>query len=149
VEWHGLSNPPLLNFGIPAFLLVMSSLSLESKIGTGPLTQAAIFVGDASYAVYLSHPYCVEAARKLLPGAIDGFDATAPLGVVAIIVMATAVGAALYWLVDRPLHRSARKLLQSLPTIRLRGSGLASLKHPLMATDDGPARNVPINHDAR
>jgi len=148
VDWHGLSDAHLLYFGIPAFLLVASSLSLESTMGSGLLTKGAIFVGDASYAIYLSHPYCVEAGRKLLPMAIDGFDATAPVGVVVIIIVATAVGGTLYWFVDRPLHRSARRLLQSVP-IRLRGSRLAGLNHRLLAADDGPSRNVPVNDDAR
>jgi len=149
VSWNGLADAPLLYFGVPAFLLVTCSLSLESKMGSGPLTQGAIFVGDASYAVYLSHPYCVEAARKLLPRAIDGFEATSPVGVAAIIIAATAVGGALYWFVDRPLHTSARRLLQSLPTIRLRGARLAALNRTVMATEDGRTRNVPVNRDAR
>jgi exopolysaccharide production protein ExoZ len=144
VNWYGLAVVPLLVFGIPAFLLVACSLSLESALGTGPLTRGAIFVGDASYAIYLSHPYCVEAARKLLPGAIDGFDVTAPLGVALIIVLATAVGAALYAFVDRPLHRGARRLLQAAPSIRLRGSRFAGLNHALMASDDAAAPSAPV-----
>jgi peptidoglycan/LPS O-acetylase OafA/YrhL len=117
-------------------------------MGSGPLTKGALLLGDASYAIYLSHPYCVEAARKLLANAIDGFDATAPVGGAIIIVIASAVGVALYWFVDRPLHRSARRLLQSVPTVRLRGSRLAGLNRELIA-DDGPARNVQVNHEAR
>ncbi|MBN3766797.1 acyltransferase [Burkholderia sp. Ac-20365] len=149
VNWNGLSRGHLLYFGIPAFLMVASSLSLESKIGSGPLTKGALLLGDASYAIYLSHPYCVEAARKLLSNAIDGFDATAPVGVAIIIVAAIGVGAALYWFVDRPLHRSARKLLQSVPTIRLRGSRLTGLNRELVTADDAPTRNVQVNRDAR
>ncbi|MFM0021424.1 acyltransferase family protein [Paraburkholderia azotifigens] len=148
VNWNQLSHAHLLYFGIPAFLLVASSLSLESKMGSGPLTKGALLLGDASYAIYLSHPYCVEAARKLLANAIDGFDATAPVGGAIIIVIASAVGVALYWFLDRPLHRSARRLLQSVPAVRLRGSRLAGLNRELIA-DDGPARNVQVNHEAR
>ncbi|WP_109478394.1 acyltransferase [Paraburkholderia sp. C35] len=149
VNWNGLSRAHLLYFGIPAFLMVASCLSLESKLGSGPLTKGALLVGDASYAIYLSHPYCVEAARKLLANVIDGFDATAPAGAAIIIVIATAVGVALYWFVDKPLHRSARKLLQAVPAIPLRGARLAGLNRELIAADDGPTRKVPVNHDAR
>jgi exopolysaccharide production protein ExoZ len=148
VDWHNLSDCTLLYFGVPAFLLVISSLSLESTMGTGLLTRGAIFVGNASYAIYLSHPYCVEAARKLLPGDIDGFDATAPLEVAAIIIVATTVGAALYGFVDRPLHARARKLLQSVSTIRLRGSRLAGLNPTLTAADDREARTVQVTTHA-
>ena len=149
VNLNQLSNAHLFYFGIPAFLMVASCLSLESKLGSGPLTKGALLVGDASYAIYLSHPYCVEAARKLLANVIDGFDATAPVGVAVIIVIATAVGVALYWFVDRPLHRNARRLLQSLPTLPLRGARLAGLNRELIAADDRPARKVQVNRDAR
>ncbi|MDR3097051.1 MAG: acyltransferase [Paraburkholderia sp.] len=144
VNWHGLSHAMLLYYGIPACLVVISSLSLEAAMGSGLLTRAAIFVGNASYAVYLSHPYCVEAARKLLPQALPGFDATAPAGVVVIILVATAVGGALYVLVDKPLHLRSRQLLQSLPPLRARRSAHAGLNPTL---EEAP-RNVSVNHDA-
>lgn len=148
VNWHGVSHAMLLYYGVPACLVVVSSLSLESAMGSGLLTRGAIFVGNASYAVYLSHPYCVEAARKLLPKAIPGFEATAPVGVAVVIVVATAVGGALYVLADKPLHARARRLLQSVPAIRLRRSASAGLNHTLMAADEKPSRNVSVNHDA-
>ncbi|CAB3776047.1 hypothetical protein LMG28688_00155 [Paraburkholderia caffeinitolerans] len=148
VNWHGVSHYMLLYYGIPACLMVACSLSLESAMGSGLSTRAAIFVGNASYAVYLSHPYCVEAARKLLPKAIPGFEATAPLGVVVIIVMATAVGGALYVLVDKPLHARARRLLQSVPAISLRRSANAGLNRTRVSADEEAPRNVPVKHDA-
>jgi exopolysaccharide production protein ExoZ len=138
----------LLYYGIPAFLMVIGSLSLESKLGAGLLIRSTIFVGNASYAVYLSHPYCVEAARKLLPKAINNFDATAPIGVVTIIVAATAVGGMLYWFVDRPLHKSARRLLPRLVETPLHGTRHAGLNQPVMATHEGPARTLPGKQDA-
>jgi exopolysaccharide production protein ExoZ len=148
VDWHRIADIPLLYYGIPAFLMVIGSLSLESKLGSGLLIRGTIFVGNASYAVYLSHPYCVEAARKLLPRAISNFDATASIGVATIIVVATAVGGILYWFVDRPLHKSARRVLQRLARMPLHGTRHAGLNRPVMATHEGPARNVPVKQDA-
>ncbi|MEM5312108.1 acyltransferase [Paraburkholderia sp. JHI869] len=148
INWHDLSNGPLLYYGLPAFVLIVSTLNLESAMGSGPLTRAAIFIGNASYAIYLSHPYCVEAARKLLPDAIDGFDATAPLGVALTMIVATAMGAALYQFVDWPLHRHARRLLHAVPIIRLRRSRLAGASHRVTAADQEPAGDVPVNEDA-
>ena len=148
VDWHQMADSPLLYFGIPAFLMVFGSLSLESMIGSDPLTRGAIFVGNASYAVYLSHPYCVEAARKLLPKAIHGFDVTSPIGVAIIIVVATTVGGMLYWFADRPLHTGARQLLHRLLKVPLRGTRHPVLKQPVMVTNEVPAHSVPIKQDA-
>ncbi|SDB82423.1 acyltransferase family protein [Paraburkholderia lycopersici] len=147
VNWHGLSHAPLLYYGAPAFLLIVSSLSLESAMDAGLLTRTAIFVGNASYAIYLSHPYCVEAARKLLPNAIDDFHPAAPVGVAVIIVVATAMGGALYQFVDWPMYRRARRLLQSAPAVRSRESGMAGSNPTRLAVDEEPAGDVPANRD--
>ncbi|WP_322030672.1 acyltransferase [Paraburkholderia sp. J76] len=148
INWHDLSNAPLLFYGLPAFVLIVSTLSLESAMGSGPMTRAAIFIGNASYAIYLSHPYCVEAARKLLPGAINGFDPTAPLGVILTMIVATAMGAALYQFVDWPLHRRARRLLHRAPTVAPRRAPLAQACRPGTITRREPAGRVPVNEDA-
>ncbi|MEM5422923.1 acyltransferase family protein [Paraburkholderia ferrariae] len=148
INWHNLSNAPLLYYGLPAFVLIGCTLSLEPAMGSGSLTRAAIFIGDASYAIYLSHPYCVEAARKLLPGALGGFDPTAPLGVVLTMIVATAMGAALYQFVDWPLHRRARRLLHAVPAIRLRRSRAAGASDAGTGLQEEPAGNLPVNEDA-
>lgn len=117
MQWTGQAGPQLLYFGAPSFLIVASSLSLESAVGTSVASRVAILVGNASYATYLSHPYCVEAARKLLPKIVHGFDVTSPVGATLVIVGATAVGCLLYWFADRPLHKGARVLLNGRFTI--------------------------------
>jgi peptidoglycan/LPS O-acetylase OafA/YrhL len=68
--------------------------------------------------------------------------------VATIIVVATAVGGILYWFVDRPLHKSARRLLQRLARMPSHGTRHAGLNQPIMATHEGPARNVPVKQDA-
>jgi exopolysaccharide production protein ExoZ len=148
VDWNRIADVPLTYYGLPACLMIIGALSLESKLGSGGLARAAIFVGNASYAVYLSHPYCVEAARKLLPKAIDGFDATAPLGVVTIIVGATAVGGLLYRFVDLPLHRRARRLLHALLRTSPPGARPGGSKPLPIVTDDLPSGKVPLEQDA-
>lgn len=148
VNWHDLSNAPLLYYGLPAFVLIISTLSLESAMGSGPMTRAAIFIGNASYAIYLSHPYCVEAARKLLPDAINGFDPTAPLGVILTMIVATAMGAALYRFVDWPLHGRARRLLHRVPTIARRRSRFPDARHAGTAPRREAASGVPVSEDA-
>ena len=117
-QWKGFADAPLLYFGGPSFLMVTGCLSLESMIGTSLLSRGAIFVGNASYATYLSHPYCVQAAHKLMPSVIDGFDAASASGIASLAIVGTALGCGLYWFADRKLHRNARLLLNGkLPLV--------------------------------
>jgi exopolysaccharide production protein ExoZ len=148
MDWHALASIPLLYYGVPAFLMVMASLSLESSLGSGPLVRGAIFIGDASYAVYLSHPYCVEAARKLLPGVIHGFDVTSPLGVATIIVVATAAGSVLYRFVDQPLHKGARRLLHRLLKTPPASTQRASHSQPAILAQQRVVHPLPVEQDA-
>ncbi|HEY3596919.1 MAG TPA: acyltransferase [Paraburkholderia sp.] len=110
VEWAWPDSPPLVRNGLPSFFLVFCALSLEGIISDNPLTRALIFLGDASYATYLSHPFVVEAMRKLLPKIIHGFDVRAPSGALLAIVCATCVGGLFYKFVDKPLYGMTRRI---------------------------------------
>ncbi|WP_322103411.1 acyltransferase [Paraburkholderia sp. J41] len=143
VDWNAIADFPLLCFGIPAFLMVMAALSLEASLGNGPLTRGFVFVGDASYAIYLSHPYCVEAARRFLPKMVDGFDATAPLGAAFIVAAAIAVGGAMYRFVDAPLHAQARTALRRWLKRPARASAQAAI-----AGSEAPQHNGPLEQKA-
>jgi exopolysaccharide production protein ExoZ len=112
-EWALPGSSPLVRNGLPSFCLVLCALSLEESIRDNRATRALIYIGDASYATYLSHPFVVESMRKLLPKIVHGFNIRAPLGAVLAVICATCVGCLFYRFVDRPLFRFARRTLDA------------------------------------
>ncbi len=107
--WPDIS--PLLGNGLPTCLLLMSTLSLEDLLIDSALTRGLLYLGDASYAIYLSHPFVVEGMRKLIPKVAHGFDVRSPAGMTLAIVAASALGCAVYRYIDKPLQRLMRRLI--------------------------------------
>ncbi|MFC0398979.1 acyltransferase family protein [Paraburkholderia rhizosphaerae] len=114
-EWALPGSPPLVRNGLPSFTLLMCALSLEESIRDNRATRALMYIGDASYATYLSHPFVVESMRKLLPKVLHGFNIRAPLGAVVAVICATCIGCLFYRYVDRPLFRFVRRTLDTRP----------------------------------
>ncbi|WP_180734282.1 acyltransferase [Paraburkholderia sp. PGU19] len=108
--WPDLS--PVVGNGVPTCLLLMSTLRLESLVVDGAVTRGLLYLGDASYATYLSHPFVIEAMRKLVPKVVHGFDVRSPAGVIIAIVVASAVGCVVYRYIDKPLHRAIGRLIK-------------------------------------
>ncbi|MCO4877034.1 acyltransferase [Paraburkholderia caribensis] len=108
--WPDIS--PLLGNGVPTCLLLLSTLSLEGRVVDSAFTRGLLYLGDASYATYLSHPFVIEAMRKLVPKVVHGFDVRSPTGVILAIVVASAVGCVVYRYIDKPLHRAIGRLIK-------------------------------------
>jgi exopolysaccharide production protein ExoZ len=81
----------VLLFGVPAVMVVYGALGLE-KLFTGRWANASVLAGDASYSIYLTHLFPVNA----LTGA-------SPMLPAAKFVLAVAIGLAVHRLVERPL----------------------------------------------
>ena len=98
-----LPLPHLLMFGVPSLMVVAGAVWLrlpESRLG--------VLLGDASYALYLSHLFALGVLRKVLPPLL-GDDALAAWSFVAIsLVACTLVGVAVHLLVDNWLLRHER-----------------------------------------
>jgi exopolysaccharide production protein ExoZ len=112
-EWALPGTSALVRNGLPSFCLVLCALSLERVIADNRFTRALAYIGDASYATYLSHPFVVEGMRKLLPRVVHGFDVRTLSGAILAIICATCVGCLFYRLVDRPLFKAARRALDA------------------------------------
>ena len=68
-----------------------------------------VALGDASYAMYLSHYFVIQAVRKLVAPIFPWLDPSGGVGAVVTVLLVTAVGAGCYRLLDRPLVRWARQ----------------------------------------
>jgi exopolysaccharide production protein ExoZ len=93
-----------ISFGIPAAAIVMLALSCEGKIQVPAILLA---VGDASYSLYLFHPYLVEPAQKI----VTHFTQSPVVIILAIpFMVAAAIAFALlsYRIIERPSNHWLR-----------------------------------------
>lgn len=105
-DWH-LDYQYLLGLTVPSILLILAVLSMEHHIGDGPLVRFAVYMGDASYSIYLTHVFVIEAMRKLLPHLISGFSVISIPGAILTFLACFCVGALLDRFYDKPMVKRA------------------------------------------
>ncbi|UHC17417.1 acyltransferase [Methylobacterium currus] len=102
--------PRCLAWGGPAALLVAAA-ALGPSGAVGPPLRPAVMLGDASYALYLAHPFVVRGARVVA----EATGLAAPLGpgplAILMLILAGVAALVLHRIVERPLTRAARALL--------------------------------------
>lgn len=101
--------PREIEKGLPSLLIVAGVLG--SGLKDGALRRAAARIGDASYSLYLGHPYALAIAARF---AIAALGATAISAAAAgLIGLTLALGAALasFFLLERPSNDWLRSLL--------------------------------------
>lgn len=103
---------PIIRNGIPSFAIVLLATSLESWLSEGWLARLIIFLGDASYATYLSHAFVVEGFRKLFPIVFHGMTITSVAGATLTFIFALGMGSVLYICVDKPAHAAAKRSIR-------------------------------------
>jgi peptidoglycan/LPS O-acetylase OafA/YrhL len=107
----------VLAFGVSSALVVYAAAGLS---GRGP--RVLVFLGDASYSIYLLHATAISVLLKLATGFGVAPQLAHPLGGIAILLIALAGCCAFYVGVERPLlaacrrWRGAPRLTRALPT---------------------------------
>jgi exopolysaccharide production protein ExoZ len=90
-------------WGPPATLLVLAAVLLEPRIPDTPVVRLAVYLGRASYCIYLTHLLALLVLASMLagrpvPGGADGW-------VLLALAASTAVGALAMRLLEDPLRR--------------------------------------------
>ena len=88
-------------WGGPAALMLAGVVAAEPWVG-GRLPRWSLAVGEASYAIYLFHPFVVPVLARLASHA-SVWNLPALLG--ASVIVSVATGLALHRLVDQPTQR--------------------------------------------
>jgi peptidoglycan/LPS O-acetylase OafA/YrhL len=114
-------NAVIIGFG--ATVLVLCSVLLD-KADVSLRWRALIVLGDASYVIYLIHPYCEEALNKFLARELPFLRTTSLAGMLVGLAVTIAASLVVYRFVDNPLHLYFRGLLQRSP--RLRSAAVAT-----------------------
>ena len=99
--------PHVLALSVPALAVVAGTLAIPApRVGWGTL------LGDASYALYLSHIFVLGAANRLIAAPVTAALGDGPLGAWTYVVLAcaacTAVGVVVHLTIDGWLLRAER-----------------------------------------
>jgi peptidoglycan/LPS O-acetylase OafA/YrhL len=101
-----LGWPRLLAWGLPAALTVAASLSITAP--TNGFLRLLVLIGDASYALYLTHPFVMIGYGLMLR--TKAVSQASQIMIVPVIVLLTIiVGVAAHLAIETPLLRLIRR----------------------------------------
>ncbi|HEY9295199.1 MAG TPA: acyltransferase [Phormidium sp.] len=108
--WGKLETGRIPTFGVLAALLIIAATSIDLK-DSPKIPALLIFLGDASYSIFLTHMPVISAITKILQKTnlgkyYDGFFAPALLALFAVVF-----GCIFYSLIEKPLTVFLRKNL--------------------------------------
>jgi peptidoglycan/LPS O-acetylase OafA/YrhL len=107
--------PRCLAWGGPATLLVAAAALAPAAEGAREPLRLAIPLGDASYALYLAHPFVVRGVRIAAEASgLAGHLGPWPL-MILMLIIACAAALLLHRIVEQPLTRAARAALTPAP----------------------------------
>ena len=109
-EWV-LIRMRCLRYGVPAFLLCWGLAGLEDELKRAP-SRLASYIGDASYSIYLVHPFALALAAVVL----KKVGLVSPGWVFVCVITAAAIGAGCvcYEWLEKPLLRYFRPRIDGL-----------------------------------
>lgn len=96
--------------GLPALIIVAGVLGLT--VADNPVTRLFGRIGDASYSLYLGHPYAIGVCSKLALALLGSTMLGALFTGVASLVLATLAALLGYYLFEKPTNSYLRALLR-------------------------------------
>jgi exopolysaccharide production protein ExoZ len=89
----GLFPDRALMYGLPGALLVIAALAFNDMGVGNPLARLATRLGDASYAIYILHPFAIRGVTVAAGGALVALSPWLYIAIVMILICATSVAA--------------------------------------------------------
>jgi peptidoglycan/LPS O-acetylase OafA/YrhL len=106
--------PRYLAAGIPALLIVASALLLERIFGVASKNRVVFLLGEASYIIYLIHPYIVFGVLRLLVKDGERLPAPAVVGLIlGLLALVSATAVAIHLVFEKPVMSFLRARLTS------------------------------------
>lgn len=106
LDFRWMSKAEVLQFGLPFFLIVCGSAAIDLKktINIGLTSRLAIFLGDASYSIYLTHFIVIVVVSAVM----KRMDLPSLLIFIVSVGAALALGLISYVLIENPLMRTLK-----------------------------------------
>jgi peptidoglycan/LPS O-acetylase OafA/YrhL len=108
--WH-FDLPRWIAWGVPAMLTVAALTLIDRRLSFHPMFEK---LGDASYALYLTHPALISVARALSDKGYLAPAAAPWLYLLAYTAICIATAHLVYRFVEKPMTVAARRGLQTL-----------------------------------
>ena len=109
-----ISDNSNIQVGLPALLLVISLIGLEKHInGNNVFIKTGLLLGDASYVMYLFHPFCIYFLQRIIFPVIALKD-NIIIGLIKLFIALLLTGAFSIYLfkwIDNPIQILLRKKL--------------------------------------
>lgn len=115
IEMQAFHQDRFTLFGALTFLVFYSVLALEHHFTTWPqwLMKPLLALGEASYAIYLSHLFVVEGIRAYGYERWDIIDPQSLIGMTIIMMVALFTGHFIHKRIDLPCQRALKPLFKS------------------------------------
>jgi exopolysaccharide production protein ExoZ len=107
--------PTVIVHGLPAAIIVWAAISLGEIENRIP--RFILYLGDASYAIYLIHPFIAPLPPTLFQKLHIN---SAPLSIALSVVLGLGLGSLLHQFIERPITnalKSSRKVEKTLPQV--------------------------------
>jgi exopolysaccharide production protein ExoZ len=143
-EWGLLGSLPMVvRFGPLCFILICSACLLAFH-GSDIKATIIVLLGDASYVMYLVHPYVEEFLDRVLGRFLPIFHIKTPVGCLIAMAFVLPISVFLYLKVDKPTVRFLNRVLcgrrRTDPAITTTPSGIALVAN---ATDGAATHAAP------
>jgi len=98
--------------GIPAFFIVLSALLLERIYGVATKNKTIYLLGEASYIVYLVHPYIIYTVIRLAIKDSDSLPAPVlALLIIGLVALSSVIAVAIHVWFEKPVMKYLRDKL--------------------------------------
>ena len=128
--------PRAVSWGSPAFCIVAGVVFLQRPAGDHRIADAFCLLGNASYPLYLVHPFVFVFPRRLFPDVVTTVSSPALYG---LVLLACGIAAAIFvhLTIEKPTARMLRgAIFRTLAVVRTRRL-IAEKRLPAAATSAG------------
>ncbi|HEY0482136.1 MAG TPA: acyltransferase [Kofleriaceae bacterium] len=111
-EYYRDTVPRHLIAGIPSFFLVTSALVLERVFGIATKNKLIYLLGEASYIIYLVHPYIIFSVLRVFARGAGSWSSPALAALIAgMLVLTSAIAIAIHVWFEKPMMAFLRARL--------------------------------------